>query len=316
MFDENGVADCSNIEVNPESKSIVDSYIDLLQKNELIHLHFDDDIDILPKLSLEWDFPATISNIIIDIPEVTLYDYNKLFSVYFDEVNCRYVQLRYYHKTNIQELNNIISIINMTPIRTVDIVLTDSPENFSHDSIIDWVTDNRKIRTLTLHSSSENKLIKNEEFGFGLIMAVEEQILSEKNCGIVHPTYFTSSIEFYTESQHYNTCLNRKASIDRYGNIKNCPSMVDNFGNINNTSLLEAINKPGFMKYWNVSKDKITQCRDCEFRHICTDCRAYVENPEDIFSKPLKCGYNPYDNSWQEWSTNPLKQSAIQHYNL
>jgi len=44
------------------------------------------------------------------------------------------------------------------------------------------------------------------------------------------------------------------------------------------------------------------------------DCRAYIEDPEDINSKSLKCGYNPYTGEWSEWSTNPLKQKAIEHY--
>ena len=90
--------------------------------------------------------------------------------------------------------------------------------------------------------------------------------------------------------------------------------MVESFGNIIDTTLQDALNKPNFKKYWNITKDQINICKDCEFRHICTDCRAFVETPEDQYSKPLKCGYNPYNNIWEEWSTSPLKQEAIEHY--
>jgi len=84
--------------------------------------------------------------------------------------------------------------------------------------------------------------------------------------------------------------------------------------------LNKAINKRGFKKYWKVTKDIIEVCKDCEFRHVCTDCRAYTErtkfnNGIDL-SKPLKCGYNPYSNKWTEWSTNPLKKEAIMFYGL
>ena len=92
--------------------------------------------------------------------------------------------------------------------------------------------------------------------------------------------------------------------------------MSQSFGNIKDTTLAEALEKPDFKKYWNINKDKIHVCKDCEFRYICTDCRAYVEDPEDILSKPLKCGYNPYTGEWSEWSTNPLKQKAIEHYGM
>jgi hypothetical protein len=57
-------------------------------------------------------------------------------------------------------------------------------------------------------------------------------------------------------------------------------------------------------------------CKDCEFRYICTDCRAYLEDPYNEYSKPLKCGYDPYTGEWSEWSTNPLKQAAIKYYGM
>ena len=92
--------------------------------------------------------------------------------------------------------------------------------------------------------------------------------------------------------------------------------MPESFGNIKDTTLEQALNHPNFKKYWNITKDQTEVCKDCEFRHICTDCRAYIEKPEDQYSKPLKCGYNPYTNEWGEWSTNPLKQKVIEYYGM
>jgi len=96
--------------------------------------------------------------------------------------------------------------------------------------------------------------------------------------------------------------------------------MSQSYGNIKDTTLQEALDHPDFKQHWNITKDKIHVCIPIaigsEFRHICTDCRAYIEAPEDILSKPLKCGYNPYTGEWSEWSTNPLKQKAIQYYGM
>ncbi|MFT6810576.1 MAG: SPASM domain peptide maturase of grasp-with-spasm system [Saprospiraceae bacterium] len=106
-----------------------------------------------------------------------------------------------------------------------------------------------------------------------------------------------------------------------YGEIKNCPSMSESYGNIKDTSLAEAIEKPGFKKYWNINKDQIAVCKDCEFRYICTDCRAYTDDPYDLsgeegtnHSKPLKCGYDPYTGEWSEWSKNPIKKKVFHKY--
>lgn len=153
-------------------------------------------------------------------------------------------------------------------------------------------------------------------FLFDKVFLIPDKTFSEKNCGNISPLYFAPNLTSYTEGLSHNTCLNRKISIDADGNIKNCPSMRERFGNIADTTLIEAIEKPGFKKYWSITKDQIAVCKDCEFRHICTDCRAYLEDPDDIYSKPLKCGYNPYTCEWDEWSTHPLKQRAIEYYNI
>ena len=92
--------------------------------------------------------------------------------------------------------------------------------------------------------------------------------------------------------------------------------MIKSYGNIRNTKLIDVVNNPEFQKVWHIKKDEITKCQDCEFRHICTDCRAYLENPEDQYSAPLKCGYDPYTCTWEEWSTNPLKEKAIAFYGM
>ena len=136
-------------------------------------------------------------------------------------------------------------------------------------------------------------------------------------------TKFIINNKFYSESLNHNTCLNRKIAVDINGDIKNCPSMVKSYGNIRDTSLLRAIQQPGFKRYWDINKEQVAVCKDCEFRYICTDCRAYTEDPYDTsgpdgtnLSKPLKCGYNPYTGEWSKWSTNPLKEKAIEFYGM
>jgi SPASM domain peptide maturase of grasp-with-spasm system len=110
---------------------------------------------------------------------------------------------------------------------------------------------------------------------------------------------FSINIKAFSEALKYNTCLNRKISIDKAGEIKNCPSMPESYGNIDVVGLKEALSNKQIKKYWHISKDEIEVCKDCEFRYICTDCRAYLSEPSNERSKPLKCGYNPYTGEWE-----------------
>ena len=72
--------------------------------------------------------------------------------------------------------------------------------------------------------------------------------------------------------------------------------MNENFGHISNISLLSVVENLEFKKKWNIKKDQIEICKVCEFRYICTDCRAYTT--DGLYSKPLKCNYDPYKGEW------------------
>lgn len=142
----------------------------------------------------------------------------------------------------------------------------------------------------------------------GNLIYLKEDIPSEAHCGNISPNNFMQNLKMFSESQKYNTCLNRKISLDINGEIKNCPSMTKGYGSIKNTTLEEALIKPGFKDMRYIHKDQIEICKDCEFRHICTDCRAYIQDPNNIYSKPAKCSYDPYTATWGEANptNNPL----------
>jgi radical SAM protein with 4Fe4S-binding SPASM domain len=75
--------------------------------------------------------------------------------------------------------------------------------------------------------------------------------------------------------------------------------LPQSYGNIATTSLQETLLQQNFKDLWYINKDQIKVCQDCEFRYLCTDCRAFITTPEDKFSKPSKCTYNPYTGEWQ-----------------
>ena len=317
LFNSESILDIDlvNSELDVESIDVFEEYVTMLKSQEFIFEITDSDKKLFPGLDLSWDFPAQISNMIIDIKEYLPYDFNLLVKQ-IEEVNCRYLQIRSFELIQFETLKHIVDSINGSLIRAIDIVIPDVGNILIMTEILDWVARNKKIRTLTFHSSATTQLLAEASHGFGTVMSITERITSVTHCGNIHPTYFSPSIETFTEAQSHNSCLNRKLAIDPEGNIKNCPSLPETFGNIAHTRLLDVAMSGAVMRYWSISKDSIKICRDCEFRYICIDCRAYLDDPNDIHSKPLKCGYNPYNSKWENWSTNPLKEQAIHHYNM
>lgn len=263
-----------------------------------------------------WDFPAEISNIIIEISDQNIRDLNTRIDSLCDELRsfqCISAELRVFQGEPglcpeefyalVRILSRVTNCNIIVPYRLfshLHLLFSDQdPHFFVANTFFVW--DCPEKHTLP---PSDN------------IVAMPGFQPGSKSCGVISAAYFSVHTDTFTESIGHNTCLNRKIAIDAEGNIRNCPSMTACYGNIRDTMLKEALNNPGFKELWFVHKDLISVCRDCEFRHVCTDCRAYIEDPEDLYSKPLKCGYNPYTCEWEEWSIHPLKQKAIRHYGM
>lgn len=208
------------------------------------------------------------------------------------------MQLRVFGFLDFKYLVKILDFLDKSNIRTVHLILN-AKVLPSVILLEDLVHNYKKIGRVLLFNA---KSISKEELTLpDRIHVIDTEKIGHESCGYIGSDIFSLNIETISESQNYNTCLNRKLSVDINGSIKNCPSILESFGNINDVSpeeLVDVVKSKLFQKYWRIKKDDIKICRDCEFRHICTDCRVYREDEEDIYSKPLKCGYNPYIAKW------------------
>lgn len=296
--------------------TIIDDYYKFLLENEYIFLT--EYPHLFPKMSLDWYESSLVNNAIIDA--ISEFNFEIIFTQ-LASLNCKSIEIRFFKIININFIQEILNYLEKTKSIITSIGFIVNSSNVTNDTILDnLIRKYPRISYFIVGNHVVNKFIEPLRQEMGYVYYTIENILSLTQCGLISKKSFAINTKLFTESQQHNTCLNRKISIDKDGFIRNCPSMPQHFGNIKDTTLEEALNHPDFKKYWNINKDMIAVCKDCEFRHICTDCRAYTERThfeEDIdLSKPLKCGYNPYTNEWAEWSTNPLKEKAIEYYGM
>lgn len=292
-----------------ESRSIFDNYIEYFLSEE-IGFYCGDPRDF-PEISMDYNSSEIINNAILDLDKNSTYD---IGSVIKDLINlrCKFLEIRIYDEISIVVIEQALEKISSGFFRNVDIIYKYPTNRHDLDLLKQLVHLYPIIGTLTLHTSP----IDNDETYLDTIKTIKQAITNNKCCGKITVDYFSLDIKTISESQISNTCLNQKISIDVSGNIKNCPSMVERFGNIDDSSLTQIVNLKTFRNKWSIKKDQIKICNHCEFRHVCTDCRAFLEDPNDIYSKPLKCGYDPESNTWEDWSENSLKMNAIKHYSF
>jgi len=300
---------------NKNEWSVLDEYFDFLVKEDLVFLTpFISDLKRFKPMSIQWDHYGLITNSVMEFKSMDQFNDRKFVLNQINNLNCMYLQLFFSCTIKFEDFEGLALAFEDTEFRSIEIFSIYN-QTINTELIASFFQKYTRISKIVLYCSPQN--ITNDYLqGFSSLIYSMQKNGDALACGKISPTYFSATVSHYTESQHHNTCLNRKICIDEEGEIKNCPSMPKSYGNIKNTNLLEIINNPTFQEVWHLKKDDITKCKDCEFRHICTDCRAFVDNPEDKFSAPLKCGYNPYTGEWEEWSKNPLKEKAIEFYGL
>ena len=274
----------------------IDAYLNLLATEG--YGFFSQNPESFPEISMLWEIPNPITNSIIDITTNSQHPYEKIFQQ-LDQLKCIALELRFYDEISYDKLLNILELLADTSINSIELLLKYTKE--IHTNLGSLFVRQRRIRSLTLHTSTSTGNKKQyDETNDVSISYIENVIDSELHCGKITMQSFSANIELFTESQQYNTCLNRKVSIDANGEIKNCPSMIKSYGNIRDVNLTEVINNVDFKKYWTINHNQIQVCSDCEFRHVCSDCRAYLTDSSNDYSKPKKCSYDPYTLTWSK----------------
>jgi SPASM domain peptide maturase of grasp-with-spasm system len=283
-------------EYDDSSRVMLDGYVKFLEANELCH--WTDTPIFFPEIDLYWDSPAYITNAIIDSNEHSNHDWKDVFDQLI-ALGCRDVQLRFFNSIGTETVNSILLLIDDSYMKSVEFIL---PYNkvFTKQYLNLMINEHVRIKFFTFFNAPKDELFrKGNGSGMGHVIYVKEKIESEQHCGIVNMAYFNlKEPRVFAEFMNHNSCLNRKVGIDVEGNIKNCPSMKVVYGNIK-TVKIEEVLTPEFKRMWNITKDQVEICKICEFRYICSDCRAHVSNSENELSKPKKCNYDPVSMEWK-----------------
>jgi SPASM domain peptide maturase of grasp-with-spasm system len=278
-----------------QANDVVNEYIDFLVEKEFAFIGTHHDVSHFVSMNLEWDNPSYITNAIIENSTI---NFNNIKSI-ANQMNKLQVEAIEFNSfisqiciDDLEKLLNAFQTIDSLRFLKLNIKYDEAVTSI--EKMSELIKRHPIIQTLIIFSSPFSFHEENNDCLFFI-----RQTLDIQSCGVVSKEYFALILPLFSESQAHNTCLNRKLCIDAEGNIKNCPAMKQSYGNIKDTILMEAIEKPGFKNLWFIHKNLIDVCKDCEFRHICIDCRCFIKDSKNIYSHPTKCTYNPYICKWQ-----------------
>ncbi|MEY4579094.1 MAG: grasp-with-spasm system domain peptide maturase [Pseudomonadota bacterium] len=307
----------AEVESNAHAPKVL-AFVQYLLEHELAD--FIDDPTSFPALANHCDISGLIQNAIIDV-DVLQHDFATLFQE-LDETGCRHLQLRCFSTLlGAEELRTVLALVTRSELESVELVLKYDPSNCD-DTYAALAADYPKVSGICVHSAPAARELRVDLCGatvshpmFKRVRFLTKPIGSELDCGVIDAQGLNApSVDTFQEARSYNGCLNRKIAIDRQGQIRNCPSLTRSFGSAGKRRLKVVAQASDFQQAWSLAKDKVEVCRGCELRYACSDCRAYLERPNDLLSKPLKCGYDPATGVWSDWRTDAAKQAAIASY--
>lgn len=102
---------------------------------------------------------------------------------------------------------------------------------------------------------------------------------------------FYISFDHFHEAKLYNTFFNKKIFVDKHFALKLNP--LDDFTLGDVFSNIFKLRKPESSWIWNINKDKVIICKDCEFRYMCLDDRIPSKRGDGLFYYKQKCIYDP-----------------------
>lgn len=295
-------------DIDSDSKVYFEEFMDFLITNEIGFLTTTP--ERYPRVSEEYfeNGWAILMDVILEI-DALYYKKNDFEKLCKDlkATNCKDVQIRFLSTLDMKLLREIVSLIHTTAANYIELHCT-----YTTDSDIyllkEFIESEFLLSHIYVYGYPETKKIKIETKGsehyatlLGTINFLDYPFNNGDCCGIINQKSFV-----FNDPSHHNWlkvrngCLDKKLAIDRYGNIKNCPSLKHDFGNIRTSSILDIVQTRQFTSLGLINKDQISICKVCEFRYNCTDCRAFLQDPSDIYSKPLKCSYNPYTAVWED----------------
>ena len=277
-----------------EDQIIIQEYVDYLIEKGLGFLTSTP--EKFPDLSAQYEDPALINNALIDLNEKSKYNMENLI-IQLEEVLCRHIQIRFFKHMERSNVSEILELIRSRKslITSIELLMPYN-KKLTNDSTL-WFRKFPRLFGLIFYKATKDDHTVLDSYG--RFISYTQQVISGSNhCGFISPGYFVVNTSLFTESQNFNNCLYKKIGVDVEGNIKNCPSTSTIYGHISNHSIKEISLNMEFQKIGAIHKDQIKVCQDCEFRYICTDCRAFLKKDDEFTAKPARCGYNPYKGSW------------------
>ncbi len=281
-----------------ESETL-DEYFEFLLHKDLILLMPElKDFEKFKEIDFTYQYPFALFSVIVALDNTKLsIPYIKNLLNNLEATQCKYVQLRFGLEINHQTILDIIKLfVDEGIFRSIHVFLSqnDYESMFNNEYLTHPLIHTLTIYPINNQPSHINERLERIPDNVEYIEASDFPVFESLNESRFK--HFQPNIISYSEAQNHNIYYNKKAYINPNGDILQSPFTDKVFGNIATESLISTISNQTFQEYWNIPKDQIEVCQDCEFRYVCNDGRIPLKRNDKMYYFEESCTYNPYKN--------------------
>ena len=126
---------------------------------------------------------------------------------------------------------------------------------------------------------------------------------------LTHKLYYTTEVEklqekiepwLFFQRCEGHPCWEGKLAVTCDGDVLPCPKAREEIiGDIHEKGLREIFRDEDMLRYWDMTKDNVEVCKDCEYRYACFDCRPFEKSASGkLKGKSPYCTYDPLKGKW------------------
>lgn len=252
--------------------------------------------ELFPRISLEWDAPYAITNAIVEVSSASTMVAKEALGQ-LNTVGCQAIELRVLEVLPLAVISELLQVVEQGRASCVFLYLKYS-ELFSFEDIANLYLKHSVIGQLIIHTSPNSCDFREllPEHMYGRIKQVKKA-LHVDSVDFISPESMILNMRSFTEANNFNLGLNRKVSVTAKGEVKRYPSHREVFGYVGKDLIADIIKQESFQQLWNVTKDQIEVCKDCQYRYMCLDNSDIIEVKGKLVRDSI-CNFDPYQNRW------------------
>lgn len=237
-----------------EKVDIINYYIDFIQKSNFGFIS--NEKKVFVEIENKFETPEVINNAIIEYGFETYILLKVIDNL--NKLNTKFIELRItkFSSDNQYELRKVLYYLSTSSVINISILLPYDRDE--HHNILSLKEQYPIINKMVFYNFHEDIIDGN-------ILYTKKNITQINNYN--KENTIVNSIEFYYESLKYNTYYNKKISIDKAGNIKNCIKNDTVFGNVNTNNILDVISTKSFQELWTANNDRIIDVKNNPLRY-------------------------------------------------